>query len=580
MPLNPRIAALYDVVLQPRDPVPLIRGWNRLEARPRQTDFERSLRAEVRDPLWFLTRQWQFGEFEGEDAGSPIDARIAYQSSSLNAFETDGNSLPYDPQTPLEVRVESEAPAFDLMLHMQAVRVFERALHDKGRQARLSDYTDHLSLDYETGVVGLDTTDAAALFAAGQGFFFDARKLLSAVRDGTHATLVSAFSGMTPAESADLVAAGEILQAWFKSVYGDFRSAASAGASTSWRPDRLDYAFSATAEKSGVELEAKSYDGSEIDWHTFDVKGATLSDGGVPSATMSPSVALSFLPSAIRFSGMPSARFWEMEDSKIDFGALDANTNDLAKLLLTEFMLLYSNDWCVLPLELPVGSFTRVQGLLITDVFGDQTFVRAADRGKDSDWQRWSMYRLNGDDSAAMGLFLPPALTAKASGPPFEDVHFLRDEMANLVWGVEAKLPSKLGEPLNPEIGYVAPAPSASNSETRYTLGTSTPPNWRPFLPTHLPNSTRSIRLQRGRLPDQPLKPLGQILNPRSPYFIAEEEVPRSGRNIERAYQRARWIDGSTFLWVGRVVKLGGGEGLSGLVFDQVDEVRNDAETD
>jgi hypothetical protein len=58
---NPRIASLYATTLAPRDPIPIVRGWNRLEGRPRSTDFERSLRAEVRDPLWFLTRQWQYG---------------------------------------------------------------------------------------------------------------------------------------------------------------------------------------------------------------------------------------------------------------------------------------------------------------------------------------------------------------------------------------------------------------------------------------------------------------------------------------------------------------------------------------
>ena len=55
---------------------PIVRGWRRLEGRPRTVDFERALRAEVRDALWFLTRQWQFGEFRGEDAGSPVDARV------------------------------------------------------------------------------------------------------------------------------------------------------------------------------------------------------------------------------------------------------------------------------------------------------------------------------------------------------------------------------------------------------------------------------------------------------------------------------------------------------------------------
>src|SRR5262249_32365703 len=48
--------------------------WNRLEGRPRTVEFDRALQAEVRDALWMLARQWQFGEFRGEDAGSPITA--------------------------------------------------------------------------------------------------------------------------------------------------------------------------------------------------------------------------------------------------------------------------------------------------------------------------------------------------------------------------------------------------------------------------------------------------------------------------------------------------------------------------
>jgi hypothetical protein len=55
---------------------PAITAYNRLEPRPRSEDFSRSLKAEVRDALWFITRQWQLGEIEAEDAGSPIDARL------------------------------------------------------------------------------------------------------------------------------------------------------------------------------------------------------------------------------------------------------------------------------------------------------------------------------------------------------------------------------------------------------------------------------------------------------------------------------------------------------------------------
>ena len=52
--------------------LPTVMMWNRIEGRPRATkDFDRAFKAEVRDPLWMLSRQWQMGEFEGDDAGSP-----------------------------------------------------------------------------------------------------------------------------------------------------------------------------------------------------------------------------------------------------------------------------------------------------------------------------------------------------------------------------------------------------------------------------------------------------------------------------------------------------------------------------
>ena len=34
------------------------------------------LEARVHDPLWLLGRQWQLGEFEGEDAGTPLTVRV------------------------------------------------------------------------------------------------------------------------------------------------------------------------------------------------------------------------------------------------------------------------------------------------------------------------------------------------------------------------------------------------------------------------------------------------------------------------------------------------------------------------
>jgi hypothetical protein len=558
-----RAANVYNFTLAPRDPIPLVRGWNRLEGRPRSADFERSLRAEVRDPLWFLTRQWQFGEFEGEDAGSLIDARIAYESVLFDGYRAGDATLPYDNKTPLELRVEREPVPFDLMLHMQAARVFERLLRDRGHADRLHDYAGTFPLDFDTGVAGAATTESRALFDTGRSLLFDAAQLIAAVRDGSHATRIAGFPGLTGTESAQLIEAGNLLAAWYDRTYPQ---ATEPGA---WRPDRLDYHFACTAAGEAITVTADEHRGGELDWHAFDFTGTAPSTGADEARVL----ALSFLPTTVRFAGMPSSRYWEMEDSKTDFGGLDVNTNDLAKLLLAEFMLLFSDDWCVAPLQLALGSFARIQGLLVTDVFGEQTLIRAADRGRDSDWQRWSMYRLNGDDAGNMGLLLAPAVMSSIRSPPLEQVHFLRDEMANMVWAVERRIASKMGEALDPELGFVTPAlTEPAGAAARFRLGETVPPNWRPFIPTHVPGSLRSIRLQRARLPNQTPLPMGTVLGLPSPYFVAEEEVPRSGRLVTRAFRRARWTDGATFLWIARESPVGRGEGSSGLVFDRIVE--------
>src|SRR6185436_20724894 len=86
--------------------LPRVVAFNRLEARPRTLDFTRSLRAEVRDPLWLLTRQWQFGEIAGEDAASCVTSRIAFQHETIDRIAfSDKQPFPFDPLTiPLETR--------------------------------------------------------------------------------------------------------------------------------------------------------------------------------------------------------------------------------------------------------------------------------------------------------------------------------------------------------------------------------------------------------------------------------------------------------------------------------------------
>ena len=345
-PPNPHITDAFQLVLAPRDPTPVVRGWNCLEGRPRSADLERSLRAEVRDPLWFLTRQWQFGEFEGEDAGSPIDARIAYETTALDGYGVADQVLGYQNELPLETRAHREPVPFDLPLHIQAAQVFERLLKARNTD-RLGDYVRALALDRVAGIAGAAVPESGALFQAGRSFLFDSARLIAMIRDGSHAGLIDTFAAIGAAEKQSLLTAGVALVAWFDRTYSQ-----PDGDPSTWRPERLDHAFQ--CEAGPVTLSSSGDNNPSLDWYSFDA-----SIVGTPSPpNPTEAKALSFLPVAMHFAGMPSPRYWEMENGKVNFSRLDVQANEVPKLLLAEFIVLFSNDWCLLPLELPVASFT------------------------------------------------------------------------------------------------------------------------------------------------------------------------------------------------------------------------------
>src|SRR3989442_16003927 len=84
---------------------PTVTVWNRLEGRPRRADFDRALKAEVRDALWMLTKQWQIGEFFADDAGSPIFAKVLMRKSPVTKYQAAGGTTEdFDANVPLEAK--------------------------------------------------------------------------------------------------------------------------------------------------------------------------------------------------------------------------------------------------------------------------------------------------------------------------------------------------------------------------------------------------------------------------------------------------------------------------------------------
>ncbi len=88
--------------------------WKRIASRPRSKDLTRVFQAQVRDPLWFLARQWQLNEFKGDDAASPYWIRFQASTSELNAFSSPSTGhperIPYNPTNkPIVKCIENES---------------------------------------------------------------------------------------------------------------------------------------------------------------------------------------------------------------------------------------------------------------------------------------------------------------------------------------------------------------------------------------------------------------------------------------------------------------------------------------
>ena len=229
-------------------------------------------------------------------------------------------------------------------------------------------------------------------------------------------------------------------------------------------------------------------------------------------------------------------------------------------------------------------------------------------------------------------LFIPPMAGYREESPALEEIRFLRDEGANKVWGVEHQIQNGLGRPMDGfdaqrerierreeeeivqleieladiekkrQAGDLSPEQRdeltartatiaqrltrlregpqpASGGIPRYRLATTVPENWIPFAPmnSQLYLGRPSIRLRRAQMlrnvddeAPTPILAMSRLLELDDDplLWLEEATVPRSGVRVQLTGQRVRWVDGKTYVWLGRKVTAGRGEGGSGLRFD------------
>jgi hypothetical protein len=573
---------------------PTVMMWNRLEGRPRTADFSRSMRAEVRDALWLLARQWQLGEFQADDAGSPVETRLHVESRRLTRFRPrDAPATALDEALPLEATVERRPLRLALDLRLAMGRrwlALAAPIHDY-RDAFVERYPFELpDPDDPADAAICAHPEAWAAVAAVAGRAMDGGALyehLTADSDNHAYDLMAVLDEHKP----ELDAAAARFVDWFR------RLIEQPATEDAWDPQRLEYRFACAAPDGDGEqtLVAEGYAGGRLDWPSVDYDPEAPELGAADRAAPVTTHTYAGIPAAAEFDGMPNLRYWAFEDGRTNLGAVKPDTTDLAKLLFLEYGLVFANDWFLIPCEIPVGSLARVRGLSVSNVFGERFWIEAAGSRAGESWQRFAMFT-----HEAAGLAILPTVPKVQESDAIEQVALVRDEMANMVWGIELRVPLASGRVLRGAeaaaqtlalyrrlLGEVSETPVEPAASIRYRVMNTVPENWIPFVPVHVPGSNREIQLQRAAMPrilegdpDPPAKvrPRTSLLRegldrtPAEPYFVHEEEVPRAGVRVAQAYQRTRWRDGRVVLWFGAHKSTGRGEGSSGLAFDRLVE--------
>jgi len=413
-----------------------------------------SLAARTKDPLWFLARQWQSGEFEAENGG-----RLAYVSASSreHAFETltVGNvQTPINLDDPLEALIERE-----------------------------------------------------------------------------HA------SGDAPA----------------------------------WQAVALEYAFA--VDTASHHFTGRDYHGRALDWYYLE---ATTRRDVVAEA-----VTRQIVPTQVHVPGAPHPRWWRFEDGSAHFDTPSDPEPNVLSLLLPEFAYLDINNWFVMPLHARAGTVREITAVRVVDSFGVVTTLRAADQST-RDFRLFAVDTIEGAPAAHWGgefLLLPNVAIDIVHNHDVEDIRFIRDEDANLVWAVESRYRAADGSAVINGDGVPLPqeSPSAGDNLDQFRLMSALPEHWIPYVPAQLAANgavSGEIHLRRARTNPQATATEPQYRSKivSESVTLLEEEIPRSGLRVRRISRFARGSDGLAHFWTGRLKESGQRPQQPGLRFDFVDE--------
>ena len=615
-----------------------IHSYKRLETRTRKENPDAALSFAVHDPLWMLTRQWQFGEFKGNDAGSAIWAKIKIEHAEITSVGNNAKTVGFNQNDLLEHQVERMNVQITNAVRVESAYYLKKSIDFSPLSSKSRAIVKHWQNKYPLEAFPDTTLDLStsnktpreciteikkrknmhleSYLAAFGNRSFDGYKVYLLLKSKSVAD--AKILGMLSSEEQNKFSSicNSYIK-WFTETYIPVEAS-----DNFWVDEKLGYELSVSVEGKtddslSKEYSMQDYHSGRLSWYSFDINGKAPQ-----KAVNRPKISnensdqkyFTYMPVLAEFSGSPNKRLWAFEDMKVAMGNSELSAGSLANAVVLQYTTMYGNDWLITPMELKAGMVSAVKGIIVTDVFGSRYFINrpAGDESFKSTRyaSKWEMFTVskkdayeNSDFTTDGHLFFPPSLARNEESKPIEEIQFLRDEMANMVWAVEVKINDGCGQTLDgdsfaavvsDEIESLTPKYGEAEetvADYSYLFQNSVPLNWIPFSPVKFepgePNAIREIRLQRSTMPlfikDRfvAIRPCTNLMRTginendkvEKHKFINEEEILAVGTKVMLTHQRTRWFNGKTFNWLGAKKEISRTQANSGLSFDELVEI-------
>lgn len=604
-------------------------------------DLTWAMRNELRDPLWTLYRQKQLGEFDAFDGGAPVHVYIDFETANPHTFVDKNNNpypinngLPYEPQIQHLPYIKWDLSAsadftqrLKLLLEEEQILGGPRDLFWSwiSEDYNVPESVSESSFDLDSGDYSVDAVNEEnALNFARKRYYSKLKRYAGKVLDfqkifKDYPTLdsLNALAGEYASEPD--VPASALVSIFTRLYYQAKESGLIQFENPYWDQKNMTYSFGMKVQHTDpqyeVELKAPDYAFGDIDWYQLDRQDdnqhfEAYSGATNPSENGYERLVRHYMPTLMSFYGKPSNRWWQLEDYSVNFDGLKpAREADLSVLVMQQFITFYSNDWFVCPLSVPLNSYNTIKKIVVTDHFGVKYLIKSQNelqQSQDPDTVRWSIFEPHHEVDPVTNY---PTLYAAGSkdfqmrSQPVEEVQFFRDEMSNILYAIETKVPDGLGQTisgheLNSQVtefyqrslGKLPPLDpeSSENPVYSYKISNQVPENWIPFVPSTIDGREY---YQRAKFPrqiegyysqlNQYIRPKTSILNPSRELVPTESLTFNASRlnfnsvGAELRWNRIRWKDGRIALWLSADSSKSGREDSTAVQsFDNLEKVQ------